>query len=139
MQAPQGPQREEPQLSQPHTGVSGARSAGALGSGSASHQQEGLWGSDLTTLGVWGLGKDGLGTQNLNSRWWQRAALEDCALPTCPRAALCEGSSRSEVGLERQPENKRQGGCLPSFLGKGRFLEQIPKSTSSPTRNAERP
>lgn len=59
--------------------------------------------------------------------------------PTCPGAALCEGSSRSEAGLEGQPENKRQGGCLPSFPGKGSFLEQILKSASSPTRSTKRP
>lgn len=66
MQDPWGPQREEPPLLQPHTGGSGARSAAFLGQ---AHQQEGLWGSDLTTLRTRGLGKDGLGTQNLSSRW----------------------------------------------------------------------
>lgn len=69
MQAPWGPQREEPQLSQPHTGGSGARSAGVLGSGSVSHQREGLWGSDLTTLRMRGLSKDGLRARNLSFRW----------------------------------------------------------------------
>ena len=64
----------------PHRGLRGrSRSChsltlGALEQGrraflGQAHQQEGLWGSDLTTLRMRGLGKDGLGTQNLSSRW----------------------------------------------------------------------